>query len=252
MRGVLRAARTVAGVEVPGGRVGEHRDGGVVERDVAVTADPVSPGGVQTRHQAERGDIAATEIDKGETGFGGRTVGIAGEVHPPGQALQDVVVTGLLGPGTGHAEPGQTAADDGRVEVLEVVVGDLDLRRDVAAQVRVDRVAGADEIFEDLASAGGSEVQRQAALVAVEGLEEQRVLTLVVGRNVAPDVAAGGRLLDLEHVGTEVGEVDAAEGAGTVLLDGDDPDVLERPHRVTSADTGAVSSAREGPLTSGK
>ena len=76
------------------------------------------------------------------------------------------------------------------------------------------------------------EIERDAALVVAERLEEERVLALLVGRHVAAHVAATARILDLDHVGPEVGEMHAAPRAGAVLLDRDDPDVLERrpPH----------------------
>ena len=101
---------------------------------------------------------------------------------------------------------------------------------DVAADVRVDRVADRDEILEHGAPGGGRDVEREAPLVAVERLEEERVLALRVGRHVAADVAARAWILDLDHLGAEVGKVKRAERARPVLLERDDPDVLERPH----------------------
>ena len=66
------------------------------------------------------------------------------------------------------------------------------------------------------------EIERDAALVVAERLEEERVLALLEGRHVAAHVAATARILDLDHVGAEVGEVHAAPRAGAVLLDRDD------------------------------
>ena len=79
---------------------------------------------------------------------------------------------------------------------------------------------------------GMREVERDAALVVAERLEEERVLALLERRHVAADVAAAARILDLDHVGAEVGEMHAAPRARAVLLDRDDRDVLERrpPH----------------------
>jgi hypothetical protein len=229
--GVAGADGGEARVEVPRGRVGQQAHRGVVETDVAVHADAVAPGGVDAREERDRRDEAAAVVDHREAGLRRRTLRVARQVHPAGQGLQDVVVARLLRPRTGHAEAGQRAADDCRVEVLEVVVGDLDLGRHVAAQVAVDRVADRDQVLEDRAPGRGRQVQREAGLVAVEGLEEERVLPLGVRRDVAADVAADPRVLDLDHLGTEIGEVDTAERAGAVLLDGDDADVLQRLHR---------------------
>ncbi len=228
VRGVAGAVRGEVGVERPDPGVGEHRDRGVVQRHVAVHADAVAPRGVDAGQQRDRRDHAAGVVDHRQAGLGGRAVGLAGDVHPAAEALQDVVVAGLLAPRPGHPEARQRAAHDGRVEVLEVVVGDLDLLGHVAAQVAVDRVGLAHEVLEDRAALGGGQVERQRALVAVEDLEEQRVLALGVRGHVAAHVAARRRLLDLDHLGAEVGEVHASPGAGAVLLDGDDADVLQR------------------------
>ena len=46
--------------------------------------------------------------------------------------------------------------------------------------------------------------------------------------DLAPDVAAVLVVLDLHHLGAEVGEVGGAEGAGAVLLDREDPQAGER------------------------
>src|ERR1019366_5710805 len=117
----------------------------------------------------------------------------------------------------------------------------------VATQIRVHDVADTDEVFEDRSSAGRPEIQSEAALVAVEGLEEEAVLTFLRRRDVAADVAPGRRVLDLDDIGAKVGELHAPARSGSVLLDGDNAQVLERPHTgmrsraATSAATRAIS-----------
>ena len=49
-------------------------------------------------------------------------------------------------------------------------------------------------------------------------------------RHVAADVAARGRVLDLDHVGAEVGELERAPRPGAELLDREDADVSQRLH----------------------
>ena len=119
-----------------------------------------------------------------------------------------------------------------RVDVGEVGVADAQLLGPVSAQVAEDGVGAAHDVLEDRAGLRMREIERDAALVVAERLEEERVLALLVGRHVAAHVAATARILDLDHVGAEVGEMHAAPRAGAVLLDRDDPDVLERrlPH----------------------
>ena len=100
----------------------------------------------------------------------------------------------------------------------------------VSAEVRVDDVGDAHEVLEHGARFGMAQIQREALLVAVERLEEERVLALLERRHVAADVAAGGRVLDLDHLGAEVGELESAPGPGAELLDREDADVSQRQH----------------------
>jgi hypothetical protein len=64
-----------------------------------------------------------------------------------------------------------------------------------------------------------AEVERDALLVPVERLEEERVLRFLERWHVAPDVPARRRVLDLDHLGAEIGELERTPGAGPVLLD---------------------------------
>ena len=74
--------------------------------------------------------------------------------------------------------------------LCEIGVADAQLLGPVAAQVAVDGVGGAHEILEDRARLRVREIERDAALVVAERLEEERVLALLEGRHVAADVAA--------------------------------------------------------------
>jgi hypothetical protein len=91
--------------------------------------------------------------------------------------------------------------------MLEGVVRDAEALGDIAPQVGVDGVAVPDEVLEHRPADGMAEVEGDASFVAVERLEEQRVLTVLVGRHIAAHVAAGARILDLDDVGAQVGEV---------------------------------------------
>src|SRR5262245_17088676 len=73
------------------------------------------------------------------------------------------------------------------------------------------------------------EIERQALLVPVEGLEELAVFVAEEMRaDVATDVAAVLVVLDLDHLGAEVGEVRGAERPRAVLLDGEHAQAGER------------------------
>src|SRR5690606_17878010 len=74
---------------------------------------------------------------------------------------------------------------------------------------------------------------RDAALVAVEGLEEeavalrQRVLWVA---HMAAHIAGFRDILDLDDFRTEVGELQRAEGTGTVRLNRDEAEASEGEH----------------------
>jgi hypothetical protein len=73
-----------------------------------------------------------------------------------------------------------------------------------------------------------AEVERDALLAAVEGLEEQRVLAVLERGHVAADVAAVRRVLELDHLRSQVGQLQRAPGPRAELLDRDDAHVGER------------------------
>src|ERR1700676_3876248 len=80
-----------------------------------------------------------------------------------------------------------------------------------------------------------AKVERDRPLVPVEALEVDRVGTDLIGRHVPGNVAADGRILDLDHLGSEVGELHRAERPRTELLDRDDTNIAERAgHRLPS------------------
>ncbi len=218
--------------EAPGGHpradVHELVQGGLEERDVAVAPDAVAPRLPEPGHERERGRVAAGEVDEREPALGRRPVRLAREAHPAGEALHDVVVAALGRARPGHPEAGERAADDARVDLLQVLVRDAEPLRIVAAEVRVDGVDGANEVLEHRPRLRVAQIEGDAPLVAVERLEEERVLPLLEGRHVAPDVPCRGGVLDLDHVGPEVGQLQGSPRARAVLLDREDADVRER------------------------
>jgi hypothetical protein len=208
---------------------------GLEQRDVAVAADAVPSRPPESREQRDRGRVAAGEVDEREAALGRRAARLAGEALPPREPLHHVVVAALGGTRAAHAEARERAAHDPRVHVAQLVVRQAELPRLVATQVRVDGVAHADEVVEHGARVGMPEIERDAPLPAVERLEEERVLTFLERRHVAADVAGRGRVLELDDVRSEVGELERAPRPRAELLDGEDADVGERQAHVPDA-----------------
>src|SRR5581483_4260650 len=127
------------------------------------------------------------------------------------------------------------------------VVGETKTRRLVAAQVRVDDVHRAHEVLEDLTGVRVAQVERDRLLVAIEGLEEERALALLERRDIAADVAAGRRVLELDHLRAEIGELERAPGTGAELLDGQDADVCERKAHAAARSSSICSRNSSAP-----
>ena len=120
-------------------------------------------------------------------------------------------------------------ADDARVHVGQLRVGDAELGRKVAAQIVEHRITAFHELAKDLLALGMLEVEAEAALVAVEGFVEVAVARGEEQRSDrAPHIAALVEIFDLDHLGAEVGEVQGCERPGAILLDRDDAYAGER------------------------
>ena len=121
---------------------------GLEQRDVAVAADPVAARAPDAREQRDRGGVAAREVDERETALRRRPARLTGQGLPAREPLHHVVVAALRRARPRHPEPGERAADDPGVDVAELVVGEPELARLVAAEVRVDAVADAHEVVQ--------------------------------------------------------------------------------------------------------
>ena len=92
-------------------------------------------------HEADHRGVAAGEVDDRHAALARRPVGLAGDRHPAGVALDQIVEGGLGGARPGGAEAGERAADHARVDRAQRLVGQAELGRQIAAQVVVDGVA---------------------------------------------------------------------------------------------------------------
>ena len=171
------------------------------------------------------------EIDHREPEAGRYAVRLPGHGEIAGLRLHHVVEAGPGGALVIAAVGREVHADEARVDRAEARVIEPERARQVAPQVVDQGVGAAGQLLKNLPAARLLEVQRNAALVAAEGLEEEAVAVLGVGQHVTAHLAAGPVVLDLDDVRAEVGEVHGAEGRGAVLLDGDDGEPFERPDR---------------------
>ena len=220
----------VTTVQVPGRWVVQHRDGYVVEGDITIGAHAISAGRMNSRQQRQGSDVSTRKVHHRQTGLGRGSTRLTGCFHPASQALQDVVIAGFFDPRASHSKAGERNTDDLLVDVLEVVVGDLELGRNIAAQVRIDHIRDFDQVFKHCSAFSGIQIQRERTLVAVERFEKERVFAFGIRRHVTPNIALDRRVFDLDDIGAKVCQVHSPPWPSTVLLNGDDAHVFKWLH----------------------
>src|SRR4051812_4657333 len=161
-------------------------------------------------------------------------------------------MAGAVAVGTVLPVAGDRAIDQGGVRLLQHVVSHAELVQDARAKALDQDVRGLDQLEERLPATLLLQIEADRSLVAVEGEVDRRagaervvLLVAVVGRRPAHVVALTG-VLDLDHVGAEVGEQQGAETAGQQAGEVEDLDVREGPlaHAFASAFFVSPSSSR--------
>ena len=180
------------------------------------------------------------EIDDREPESGRHAVRFPGHGEVAGLGLHHVVEARPGGALVVAAVGREVHTDEARVDGAEAGIVEPERARQIAAQIVDESVRAPSQALQDLAAARFLQVQRQAALVAAEGLVEEAVAVFGVGQDMAAHLAAGLVVLDLDDVGAEVGEVHGAEGGGAILFDGDDGEPFERPDRGCRPRRGSV------------
>ena len=206
-----------------------HRD--VEQADVDVAALSGLVRAQDAGEQAGRAGGAGHEVDHRAADARRRTVRLAGQAHDAGFRLHQEVVAGPALALVVAAVGRDVQADDLRIDVLQARVVEPELLRLVAAQIVHHGVGAFHELLEAGAALRGLDVERDALLVHVPGLE---ILAVAVRQHVRADVArgiaAGFGVLDLDHLGAEVGEQHRGIGTGAELLEGEDANAFERLH----------------------
>ena len=122
---------------------------------------------------------------------GRHAVGLPGHGKVAGFGLHHVVEAGPGGALVVAAVGREVHADETRVDRTEARIVESEGARQVAAQVVDQGVGAPGQLLQNLPAARLLEIQRQAALVAAEGLEEEAVAVFGVGQHVAAHLAAG-------------------------------------------------------------
>ena len=120
-------------------------------------------------------------------------------------------------------------ADECRVCVFHVFVGNFQLRRLIATQIIHHAVRALGQAAHDFLSFGLLEIKRQAAFALVQRLKKLAVVfTKQVRSDVARRVALSVRVFDLDDVSTHRREMASAKRPRTIMLDRDGAHPFER------------------------
>src|SRR5262249_13318193 len=154
-----------------------------------------------------------------------------------------------------EARAGQV--DEAWIDRRERLVTDAELVHDTGSEVLPHDVGAGHEPLDDFDRLGTPEVERQAALVAVDGQEARRHLSRrpLLADELAARLVAVTRL-DLHDIGAEQRELERPVGAGEIACEIEDADAGERlahaPSRLLRATAFTTSnSLRFSAISSG-
>jgi hypothetical protein len=155
-------------------------------------------------------------------------------ISPPTQAnvahaphgLADRAVAGLLGIGPGLAVAGDADHDQPRVDGRERIEAEPPLLHRAGPEILDQDVGLRDELLDQVLAGRLAGVDLDRLLVAGDDRPPQRLAVRLLAAPF-PHRVAGARLLDLDHLGTEIGEQLAAERTGEQLAHLDHPQVRQ-------------------------
>ena len=127
---------------MPGCDITELRERGIEEVDVDIAAEAGLAGAENGADHPQRSADSAVQIDEREAGFLGWTSGLAGDAHPAGVALHQVVIAGFGGAFASATESREGAADQSRFEGFERGIVEAEFLRQIAAEIVEDGVRG--------------------------------------------------------------------------------------------------------------
>ena len=231
MCGAREPRRDESFVEIPRGVVAEVVAGDVEQAHVVVAPHPAGAGLEDPGHERERGGEPGHVVHDRNAVALRRAVRGSGEMQVSGLRLHEEVESRPGRPFPVAPVGREMDADDGLVAPAELFVREAELVRLIPAEVPEHRFAGRGEVAEHLPPGVRFEVEPEAALVAVEALVEVAVPGTEEERtDPAAELAVLSRVLDLDDLRAEIGEIGRAERPRPVLLDGEDAQSLEGQH----------------------
>ena len=205
-----------------------YRQTGFGQRDVDHLAMPGDAAAIQRGQRALGAEHAGQAVTERQRQPGWRTAGKPVEVPQSTRRFGDRGVAGLVRVGSGLSVARHPDQDDARIALAEHVVSQVPFLQGAGTEVLHHDVGFLDEVTEQLAAAGTSQVQGDCFFVArVHGPED--VVPAELGLAPGAQRVRGTGGLDLDHVGAHVPEQPPGEGSGDQGAQLEHPYPVQRP-----------------------
>jgi hypothetical protein len=190
------------------------------QRHFDVLAGATRASRLDRRQDADRRVEAGDDVDERHADLQRSALAFAGDAHQSARGLDEQVVARQVAASWLRPETRDRCVDNSRIRARDVVVADPEVLGGTWLEVLEHDVGASSETLGEPATGRVDEVERHAALVAVESEEVRRLahtgITCAVDRVVprrAPlaRLVAGSRPFDFDDVGAEVAEQHADE-----------------------------------------
>lgn len=198
---------------------------------------PLAPSGPQGVHvscdDGHRSQDAGGDVGERRPALDRWSAGsLPGYAHHAAISLGDEIEAAQVGVGAGSSESGDLAENESRIFFSQAVVPQAQAFHGACAVVLDGHVSPSEQLPDDLSTGVGFEVDRDAALVAVEH-QEGRCFAPDIGRHETARRVALGKLFHLYYVCSEVGEHSPADRSRHDVRQLDYFEAFEGTHRLS-------------------
>jgi hypothetical protein len=190
-------------VEVLGGLPHRQRQAGIEERRVDVLSAAGARAPMKRREDAGERKQSGAEIGDGQTDLHRWTSGLAGDGHDAARALRDEIETAFGGGRPGLTVAGNRRIDQPRIRGGQRGVIEAQPLHHTRAEVLDQHVGPAGHLCERRATRGGLQIEHDAALAAVDGVERAAVASARASHRAR---RVTGRWLDFDHARAHVAQ----------------------------------------------
>ena len=150
-----------------------------------------------------------------------------GDAHRTAHGLGDRLIALVVAVGTVGAKAFDAGQDQAGVQALELRVGKAQTVQDARSEVFQKDITRFNQFAEHLFALGAFEVDRQAALIGVKGQKKKTVDARLIAQTRPGDISFA-RFLNLDYLGSELGQHLSARRTGLVIGEVNYPNTGQR------------------------